>query len=215
MTMDQKLLLDQKWKKLVKLASSFRFVPFLNFVIVTGSMAVGNVKEGSDFDLLISVKKGRMFTARYAVNLVFSLLGKRRPDDFEETKKDKLCLNHFVTEATWKIKPINPYSATIYKNWVPLWGNRTKIEKFLTLNSDYDPNMRMHVHDLRFNDGNESRFAKILEKFLSGGLGDFLENKITSVIAKRRLKRYLDGKQGSGRFVLSDNELEFHSNPKS
>ncbi len=212
--MDQKLLLDQKWKKLVKLAGSFRFAPFVDFVIVTGSMAVGNVKESSDFDLLIAVQEGRMFTARYAVNVIFSLLGKRRPDDFEETKRDKLCLNHFVTEATWKITSINPYSATIYRNWVPLWGDKAKIEKFFVLNSDYDPNMAMHLSDLRFNGKKKSPGAKVLENMLGGTAGDFLEKNVAGAIAKRRLRRYLAAKQGTGRFVLSDQELEFHSSPK-
>lgn len=211
---DRTILLDQKWKKLRKTAKHFRLVPFLDFVIVTGSMAVGNVTEGSDFDLLISVKEGRMFTARYAINFIFSILGKRRPDDFEETKSDKLCLNHFVTEAAWKMNPINEYSATIYRNWVPLWGDEKKIERFLALNADYDPNMPMRLADLRYGGGKKSIAAEALEKILGGAAGDFLEKNVAGAVAKRRLRRYLAAKQGKGRFVLSDQELEFHSNPK-
>jgi predicted nucleotidyltransferase len=212
--MDQKLLLDLKWKKLKKLAKYFAFVPFLDFVVVTGSMAVGNVKENSDFDLLVSVKEGRMFTARYCINLIFSLLGKRRPDDLEETKSDKLCLNHFVTETTWIIKPINAYSTIIYRNWVPLWGNEEKIEKFLTLNSKYDPNAKIHLEDLRFGGGKKNAAARSLERLLDGTIGDFVEKNVAGAIAKRRLSRYLAKKEGNGRFILNEQELEFHSNPK-
>ncbi len=212
--MDQKLLLDLKWKKLRKLAGYFAFVPFLDFVVVTGSMAVGNVKENSDFDLLISVKEGRMFTTRYCINFIFSLLGERRLDDLEETKSNKLCLNHFVTEATWNIKPINAYSATIYQNWVPLWGNREKIGKFLTLNSEFHPNAKMHLEDLRFCGGKKNVAARLTERMLGGTVGDFIEKNVAGAVAKKRLARYLAKKEGSGRFILNDRELEFHSNPK-
>ncbi len=212
--MDQKLLLDLKWKKLRKLAKYFAFVPFLDFVVVTGSMAVGNVKENSDFDLLVSVKEGRMFTTRYCINLIFSLLGERRPDDLEETKSDKLCLNHFVTEATWSIKPINAYSAVIYRNWVPLWGDEQKIEKFLILNSGYDPNAKTHLEDLRFRKGKKNAVARSLERSLGGTIGDLIEKNVAGAIAKKRLSKYLARKEGSGRFILNERELEFHSNPK-
>ncbi len=212
--MDQKLLLDLKWKKLRKLARYFSFAPFLDFVVVTGSMAVGNVKENSDFDLLVSVKEGRMFTARYCINFIFSLLGERRLDDLEETKSDKLCLNHFVTETTWNIKPINAYSATIYRNWVPLWGSKEKIGEFLALNSQFDANAKMNLEDLRFCGEKKSIPARLMERILGGTAGDFIEKDIAGAIAKRRLARYLTKKKGSGRFILNDRELEFHSNPK-
>ncbi len=214
MTMDQKLLLDQKWKKLMKLAGYFRFVPFLDFAVATGSMAVGNVKESSDFDALISVEKGRIFTVRYIINFVFSLLGKRRLDDLEDSSPDKLCFNHFVTEETWRIKPINSLSVTISRNWVPLWGNKEKIKKFLKINSTTEENLEGNLLDLRFSEKPKSVAAKIAEKALGGRGGDFLENKVIGVISRKRLGKYLAGKPRGERVIVSEKEMEFHFNPK-
>ncbi len=213
--MDQKLLLDQKWKKLTKLGGLFRFVPFIEFVVATGSMAVGNVTENSDFDVLVSVKGGRMFTARYALNLLFSILGRRRLKDSEEPQKDKLCFNHFVTEPTWAIRPINSYSTTIAKNWVPIWGDKAELGRFFARNSRNGMDLAAHIYDLRFNDSKKSFLAKAAEKFLAGKTGDFWESNIAGAIAKRRLRRYVAARLGSGRSVVNDHELEFHFYPKS
>lgn len=213
--MDQKLLLDQKWKKLTKLAGYFRFVPFVEFVVATGSMAVGNVTDNSDFDVLVSVKEGRMFTARYAINLLFSILRKRRLNDFKETQKDKLCFNHFVTEPTWRIRPINQYSMTIAKDWIPIWGDETKIKNFLAVNSGGGLDLAMHLYDLRLNNAKKSLLAKAAEKLLAGPRGTFWEDHVAGAIAKRRLLKYIAAKPANGRIVLNDRELEFHFHPKS
>ncbi|MCL4399676.1 nucleotidyltransferase domain-containing protein [Patescibacteria group bacterium] len=208
------LALDLKWKKLIKLADFFRFIPFIDFVAATGSMAVGNVNENSDFDVLISVRRGRIFTARYMVNFFFSIIHGRRLDDVEGSSPDKLCFNHFITENTWELKPLNSYSNEIYKNMVPLWGDEEKIKNFLNKNSAYGDSMEKLTEDLRFNSKNKSFIAKLIEFFLKNLLGDFLENKIIGPISKKRLERYLASKSKGGRVIVTGEELEFHFNPK-
>ena len=42
----------------------FQYVPF-DFVFAAGSMAMGTVRQDSDFDVLVGVRHGRIFTARF------------------------------------------------------------------------------------------------------------------------------------------------------
>lgn len=207
---DTKRLLcwDLKWKKLRKLSSFFAFFPFVEFVIVSGSMATGDVKEHSDFDVIVSVKKGRLFLTRYLLNMFFSLLGKRRKDDIKHSSPDKFCFNHFVTKNSWLLKPIDSYGPIIYKNLIPLWGNENKIREFLKINSIYKVGLEENIYDLRYNKKPQTLFAKFLERILGGKLGDYVE-KISQLIALRRLNRYLSEKKAK-RVIISDKELEFH-----
>jgi predicted nucleotidyltransferase len=202
------LLWDIKWRKIKKLSSFFAYFPFIDFVLVSGSMATGNVKPSSDFDLLISVKEGRLFFTRYVLNAFFSLLGKRRKDDLKTSSPDKLCFNHFITRPTWKLKPFDDYGPIIYKNLVPLWGDKEKILAFFRENLEYNEKLERNIYDLRYNEREKHFFAKIMEKILGGKIGDFLE-KISRHFALKRLNNYLKDKKG-GRVIVSDKELEFH-----
>ena len=41
----------------------FRLIPFVDFILVAGSMAMGNPCEDSDFDVIVGVRRGRIFSA--------------------------------------------------------------------------------------------------------------------------------------------------------
>ncbi|MDZ4231209.1 MAG: hypothetical protein U1C52_00240, partial [Patescibacteria group bacterium] len=58
-------LYDRKWSKFLRKVKLFRFVPFVEFVLASGSLATGKVHEGSDFDVMVGVRPGRIFTARF------------------------------------------------------------------------------------------------------------------------------------------------------
>jgi predicted nucleotidyltransferase len=207
------LLYDIKWRKLMKLSKYFSHFPFVEFVIVSGSMATGKVLKHSDFDLIISIKKGRIFTARYLLNLFFVLIGKRRMDDIKTSSPNKLCFNHFITEDAWLLKPVDEYGPKIYSNLVPLWGDEEKIKKFFKINSIYNKNLENHIYDLRFRKSEKSFFCKLFEKILGKKIGDYLE-KFSSQIAQKRLSSYIKNKSG-GRIIISDKELEFHFKHKN
>ncbi|MEX2436815.1 MAG: hypothetical protein WD471_01465, partial [Candidatus Paceibacterota bacterium] len=130
-------LLNKKWNKLNEIIPLFRFIPFVDFVLVSGSMAIGNVKRNSDFDVLIGVKKGRIFTVRIFCYVLFSILGlARRQKDTKIQANNKLCFNHFVTSKSYKLsnKP-NKYWKDLYRNLVPVYGNKVKITNFFNENS--------------------------------------------------------------------------------
>jgi predicted nucleotidyltransferase len=57
---------------------------------VAGSLATGNIQENSDFDVIVGVKRGRIFTARFFGVALFGLLGwRRKKSDRENNAKNK------------------------------------------------------------------------------------------------------------------------------
>src|SRR3989344_9230759 len=95
----QEVFLDKKWKKLLKKIWLFKFIPGVDFVLVAGSLATGNVNKDSDFDVIVGAKQGRIFTARFLSVLFFGLFGwRRRKLSHKESARDKICLNHFITK---------------------------------------------------------------------------------------------------------------------
>ncbi len=206
----QDLLLDEKWKLLIKQAKWFRFIPFVEFVVASGSMAVGNISRHSDFDVLIGVRKGRVFTTRYCINFIFSILRTRRLDDHEGSSPDKLCFNHFVTEKSFAKEPFNFYRAELYRHMVPIYGSRTALEAFFSANSWSGAAPEKNLEDLRFREQRPNAIRSFLAFLFGGKLGDVIERKIMEPIARKRLSAYLTGKKQKGRVVISEEELEFH-----
>ncbi len=87
-----------------KLESKHRFlrflglIPLIQFIGVSGSVAAGNAKEDDDVDVFIISRAGWLWTTRFFILLISSLLGARRyPKDTKY--KDKLCFNLFFDES--------------------------------------------------------------------------------------------------------------------
>ena len=204
-------LYELKWKKFLKRVRLFRLVPFVEFVLAAGSLATGKVHEGSDFDVMVGVRQGRIFTARFFSVAIFELFGYRRKGtDHKGNVSDKICLNHFVTERAYKLRP--PYGGTwmeLYQSLVPVMGNEEKIERFFEVNDWMDPK-RVYRRDARYIKINSSPIKELLEWIFRGRMGDGLEK----VFKRKQIARIETGLPKAlghkGRVFWSDDELEFH-----
>jgi hypothetical protein len=204
----QQVLYDVKWKKFLKKTWIFRHLPFVNFVLAAGSMALGNVHEDSDFDVIIAARRGRIFTARLFAVVFFGLLGWRRKKlTHHGAAKDKICLNHFITEAAYRLKPpYNAYWKALYIKLVPLYGEPEKLESFFQSNSDWIGENRHYGDDLRHLYQQPSLFRRWLEHVL----GDWFERLVRDFQIKR-IERGLKLEAGyEPRIIYNDQELEFH-----
>ncbi|MEK7089601.1 MAG: hypothetical protein AAB920_02165 [Patescibacteria group bacterium] len=210
----QDLFLDEKWKKLIKLSRWFRYVPFFEFVMASGSLSFGNVNSNSDFDVLTGVRSGRIFTARYFAGALFSLLRARRLDDLQASSPEKLCFNHFVTSGVYEKEPHNYYRHELYRNMIPLWCEEKACKKFIEKN-EWSGIRKEALLDLHHVVKNKSAFARFIEWTLGGQFGDLVEERIARPIAMKRLSTYLSRKNANSgaygkRVIISDDELEFH-----
>jgi len=206
------VLYDKKWRKFLKRARLFRFIPFVITVFGAGSMALGSVRQHSDFDVLIIAKKGRIFTARFFSVLFFDFFGWRRKSIIhKEEASDKICLNHFITSSVenpgW---PYNDYGEELYHSLVPLFGARKDINNFFSSLKKISSRV-FFTEDLRYRGDGKSFFKSALEKLFSGFLGNMLE-KILKFFQLKRIKKSLSkiSLPKEARIRFSDDVLEFH-----
>lgn len=205
-------LFSQKWQKFLSRIWPFKFIPFIDFVMAAGSLATGQIHENSDFDVIIGVKKGRIFSARFFCVLFFGILGWRRgKDGIAKAASDKFCFNHFVAPAAYRLSsPHNDYWRGLYFSLAPVYGEKILIQKFFDDNSDWMGEKKVYVEDKRYIYRKRGFIKLVLEGWLSGKLGDRLENKLKDM-QTRRIKEGLESEMGyMPRIIFNDNELEFH-----
>ena len=205
------ILRDKKWVQVLKSARFFKYLPFIDLVFVAGSMAIGNVKEDSDFDLVIGTKENRLYTARFLALIFFMLTGAKRRKNISSGKqsKNKLCFNHFVTPNSYKFSPpYNIYWQELYQNLVPIYGEEKIINQFFNAN-DWS-GKRYFLGDLRHNK-DVSIIKLVIEKILAGKLGDFLE-KILAYLQIQKINNGLKNETPGfkPRIKINQEELELY-----
>ncbi|MBU2101217.1 hypothetical protein KKH05_00630 [Patescibacteria group bacterium] len=205
---------EEKWVLFLKKVKLFRFVPFTDFVITAGSLATGKLHQGSDFDVIVGAKQGRIFTNRFFAHLIFGLFGYRRKGvDHKIDSKDKICLSHFVTPASFRLSgPKNAYWQHLYQKLVPILGNEEVLTDFFEANDWLNPR-RVYKRDSRYLGDSKSILRKFIEIILGGWFGDLLEKlKFIQIwVIKRGVHKRLGHKPA---FVCSDDELRFHIDTK-
>lgn len=202
---------DEKWKIVKKAAGKLQCVPFIKLVMASGSLALGNTRHESDFDLLIATAAGRIWTARFFANVVAYLTGfHRTPENF----KNKLCLNHFITDKSLQIEFESVYNAFTYSNLVPVWERGVSYEQFKKANywiknfiagPDLPP-PAFRKREVSFVAGAVAAFWEFL---LGGRAGDVLE-KLLKKIQLAKISRDPRTRERGGRIVASDKCLAFH-----
>ena len=194
----------------MKLARFFRQLPFIEFVLGAGSLALGNARRDSDFDVIVGTKSGRIFTARFFCILMFDLLGRRRQKfSHREAASDKICFNHFITPAAYRLRPpYNVYWQELYKKLVPIYGQKDKIREFFRAN-DWMERL-VYSDDLRHQFYQPSFGGIFWEKILSGRFGDSIERMLKRIQIRRIEKSLKESAGFKPRLVFNDEELEFH-----
>jgi len=185
----QDVLFDKKWLRFLELARFFGYLPFIDFVFGAGSMALGNVHQDSDFDVIVGAKSGRIFTTRFFCVLMFGLLGRRRQKlSHKEAASDNICFNHFVAPESYCLRPPhNIYWQELYRNLVPIYGREEKIGEFFKANDWMGERIYPVRSSAEFSgfSTNESEFAcgsnfskkKVLLKTSNGVYSDDLRHK--------------------------------------
>jgi hypothetical protein len=206
-------LLQRKWQKFLRIRWIFSFIPFLDFVLIAGSMALKDVNEDSDFDVIIGAREGRIFTVRAFCVFIFGLLGLRRKGtNHEGAASDKVCFSHFVTSKSYRLSPPhNDYWKVLYENVVPVYGRERAVENFFKANSDWISRKGV------FNEEHWKRknlnvvglfFEFILQKWLLGWFFEKFVKRIQLHYIKKGIKNGALGYKPRVRY--DDKELEFH-----
>ena len=213
--LNRKKLADQKWKKAKKIFWIMQIAPFVKMILVSGSLAMGNSKNESDIDLIIIAKKGRIWTVRTFVTLLTSVLGIRRHGD---KTRNKICLNHYITDKSLKIPFESLYNAQSYVHLVNIYNSKEDKKIFRRFQEE---NGWIKKYACNYESSELSGFRSIgrnkifglvsgfFEIILSGKFGNYLEKEL-SIIQSKRIKKDPLYKKSGGRITISDDQLEFH-----
>lgn len=106
-----------KLKRMKRLARMLAYVPYLRMLGATGSLAMKNGERGSDWDMFVVLRSGKIWTGRTLITGFLHLIGKRR---HKQKIQDRVCLNYFVTDDNLEIGTKDLFSANEYSFFVPL-----------------------------------------------------------------------------------------------
>jgi hypothetical protein len=120
----------RKLKSMKVLVTWLRYLPFVRTIAATGSLALRHGTKESDWDMLIVLKNGHLFTGRMILTLFLQIIGKRRHGNKIE---DRACLNYYCTEKSLLVRPEDWYGAHEYQVMIPLF-QRLSPDAFLRAN---------------------------------------------------------------------------------
>jgi predicted nucleotidyltransferase len=168
-------------KNKIKIAKEYsevlKFLPFIKFIGITGSLAMGNADFYSDIDLLIITKRNTLWTTRLLVLLFlkFKKISVRR--SFDKEVKDKLCLNMWLDEEDLEWHDRNLFSAHEIAQIVPIFNREKTYERFIFLNSwifDFWPNAIPNKERF-FKDSEPKKEERFLNKLFYFCICNFVE----------------------------------------
>lgn len=202
-----------KMKQLRRVACLLRFVPFVRAILVTGRLAMKNTENESDWDILMVIKNGKIWTGRTLVTLLIHLIIKRR---HKNKIKDRVCLNYFITGDSLEISNKDLYSANEYHFTFPLFSVGGVFRKFQLQNrwiKNFRPNYQPEeISNLKIiKDSWLSRISRTLGEALLGF--DFLENRLRKWEKEKIMKNPKTQKKG-GLIIASDEKLIFLPEPQ-
>ena len=208
------------WHRAFKGIRWLRFIPFIEMVAVCNTLSWHNVKEGSDIDLYIVTKPGKIWTARFLAVTLINLLGIRRHG---QKIAKRLCLSFFVTNKSLNLEPValedgDPYLLYYTAQVSPVFIQNEMDKKFWQANKWVKktlPNI-FPVEQVSWpRQIKHNWFTKTvqvgLEFILATWLGVGVEKLLRS-FQKQKMKRNIDSKQfeqGTA-VVISDDMLKFH-----
>jgi predicted nucleotidyltransferase len=209
----RKKLADLKWKKARRIFRLLSGVPFVRGVFVSGSLALENSREESDVDVIVVARAGRIWTVRTFMTVLTFLLGVRR---YGTRTRDRICLNHYITDKSLRIPFESLYNAQSYAHLVNVYAQDEAVfQRFQEENAwlgkyvaNYRPAELPSNRTLR-RDRFLAALARAGEVLLGGALGGWLE-KLFSRWEGRRIRRDPLARKSGGRITIDDTQLEFH-----
>jgi len=201
-----------KWQVIKKYQFIFRLAPFVKMVGVANTLAYSNAKPDGDIDLLIVLKRKRMFLGRLILTSVCLLFDMWR---WGNRVKNRFCLSFYLSEDNLDLSRLKLTHDDIYlafwTKWLkPIYCDDLKIaQRYWRKNQwikSYFPNTNF-FNPVQLID-QKSRLKRLGEWVLSGWLGDKLENLLMKMqlakIKNNTPKFSVDG-------IMADKDtLKFH-----
>lgn len=176
-------IFGKKWRVFEKRVKLFRYVPFVEFVLLAGSMVTGRVHEKSDFDVIVGVRSGRVFSAWFLSSFIFQLFGWREHPGRDTA--NRFGMPHFAAPGGYTLTP--PYDAywqNLYKKLIPALGDEERMREFFAANDWLKP-PRDYVRHEKYIGGASSWCKKVIEFLLHGRIGNLIEGVLKKWLVKK------------------------------
>jgi len=216
-------VIEEKMKIALRGIRKIRWVPFLRAVFVCNTLAAASVTEDSDIDVLIVVKRGRIFLTRALITLTLSLFALRRT---KKKIKNKICLSFYITDDNLNLEkialPEDIYLAYWLDQLIPVYDPDNLHRAILQANQwmrkflpkagqSYEVLSRWHVGEGSV----AKKVKKVLQKIWLGSYGDLMESQARGLqIAKMKMNYMSAQKDNDTRVVVNEQMLKFHENDK-
>ncbi len=200
------------WRRVTRWRWLFRATPFLKYVAVGNTLAMGWPESDSDIDIFVVAKRNRLFTARFFLTLFTSLFRVRRHGD---RIAGQFCLSFFVSESASDLSKLalgkeDPYLAFWTATLVPVWSDSAK--DFYKANAwvkRYFPNLVWP--DAKLINKHRGLCRRLRESVLSGSFGNFIEARLKNWQLRRTKNKYLISRiPEKTAVVTSSTVLKFH-----
>jgi hypothetical protein len=201
----------QMWLKVEKYLHFLNFVPFLRMVAVCNNLAFSNLNKGSDIDLFIVAKRGRLFIVRTFVTVILHLLGVRRHG---KKVAGRFCLSFFVDDSFLNLSSIaiedDVYLRVWIKTLVPVIDDGV-YQEFMQVNAwvDDDFESSLAIARPRFSFP-RSEIKNSLQVLLGGQIADSCEGVLSNWQLGRARKKALTLKDSSN-LLMTEHILKFHN----
>ncbi len=131
-----------KLQKAINAAQILSVIPSVNFIGISGSLALNTASENDDIDFFVITKSNTIWTTRLFCVILMKALGLYRQD---RNFKNKICLNMFISRLDFKKDRQDLYNAFEISQIYPLVDKKNTYKEFISANSwidKYLPNAR-------------------------------------------------------------------------
>ena|SRR5436190_8134660 len=186
-----------------KIAHMLKYIPTVQCIGLSGSLAMHNAKETDDIDFFVITRARTLWITRFFILLALSLFGIRRKK-FDHQTNNKVCVNMLVDENCLTLPKQNLYTAHEVIQMKPLVIKNNMYQNFLQANKwvkEFLPN-GIETHPSVPSPGGDRKTQSPLHR-RGKGVGSFLE-----LFAKKIQIWYM--KKYRTNEIITDTLLAFH-----
>ena len=218
------LLVEEKLGIARRVVRRLAWLPFVRLAAVCNTVAAGWPGPDSDIDLFIVVRAGRLWTTRFLITALASILNARRS---RGAVANRVCLSFYVTDAGLDLSRVALPAPDIYLAYwinelIPLYERGSAMSDFVRANQwvlEYTPNSRAApalIPRSKVEPGLIARLTQQTGEWILGGrLGTVLEGAARQTQKLMMARRDTD-RTGSALHgvVIDDTMLKFHEHDR-
>lgn len=201
-----------KLKKIKRRVNLIKYLPFIRGIFTSGTLALQTASKDSDWDILVVIKKDRIWLGRLILTGFLFITGQKRT---HYKIKDRFCLNHFLTENNLIPEGRNDYAACDHSFIFPIFGKKL-FQDFARLNWNWvrrfmpnfqtaDDCQNSFLVEEKWSKKVQKLFEKSLEVF---GVAGFL-NRFCKKWMTRRIEKNPETFKKGAVVIFNDGELAF------